>query len=265
MGLPPLMGVDDNVAQAVPNQDNPAPPEIREIPLRPLLAPLMMLLFRSLILLYFVAPTRKPIIGIFIFAWMLYEIWQPIRNGLRNGWGVIQDQQRQGDNVVGQPQDNNNVAQPIANGGWQPGVNLPARPNVMAGTLDQQFDAVMDGLANMNIADEESYLNTPGIPIPEPGVGRKIMTFVGLLVSTLHPAIWNRRRVALRRREGTIRTEANARSAPLLTEIGDSNNEGENRAAQVREEYRLRFESRPQWMQRYIQRVMDEDWVDDSD
>jgi hypothetical protein len=261
MGLPPLRVVNDNAVQALANQDNPAPPEVREIPLRPFLAPFVMLLLRSLLLLYFVAPSRKPIIGVLIFAWMLYEIWQPIRNGLRNGWGVVQEQRQQGGNVAGQPQDNNNAAQ--ANG-WQPGVNLPGRPNIMAGTLDQHFDAFMDGLANMNIADEERLLNTPSrMPTPEPGVGRKIVTFVGLLVSTLHPAIWNRRRVALRRREGTIRTEANARNAPHPTE--SSNNEEDSRAAQARDDLGARFERRALWVQRYIQRVMDEDWVDDSD
>lgn len=262
MGLPPLRIGNDNVVQAVANQDNP-PPDIREIPLRPFLAPLIMLFLRSLLLLYFVAPARKPIIGFLIFAWMLYEIWQPIRNGLRNGWAVVVQDQQQGDN---QPQNINDVAQPNANRGWQPGVNLPARPNIMAGTLDQQIDGFVDGLANMNIVDEERLLNTPpGIPTPEPGAGRKIVTFVGLLVSTLHPAIWNRRRVALRRREGIIKTEGNARNAPLSTEGGDSNNETERRTVQVVDELRARFESRPRWLQQYIQRVMDEDWVDDSD
>ena len=259
MGLPPLRVANNNVVQAVANQDNPAPPEIRENPFRPLLAPLMMLLLRTLLLLYFVAPTRKPVIGVLIFAWMLYEIWQPIRNGLRNGWGVAQDQQQQGGNVV---RPINNIG--LLNG-W-PGANLPARPNIMRGTLDEQLDAFVDGLANMNIPDEERLLNTPsGVPIAEPGIGRKIATFVGLLVSTLHPGIWNRRRVALGRREGTIRTEANARNAPLPTESDDSNNEGENGAAQARAELRTWFESRPGWIQRYIQRVMDEDWIDDSD
>jgi len=251
MGLAPPRVVNDNLIQAVANQHNP---DIREIPLRPLLAPLVMLVLRSMLLLYFVEPAHKPVIGILIFAWMLYEIWQSIRNGLRNG-GVVQDQ---GDNVAGQVQ--NNVAHHNANLGWQPGVNF-LRP----GTLDQQLDAFVDGLANMNISDEEVLLNTPsGTPVPEPGVGWRLATFVGLLVSTLHPAIWNRRRVALRRREGTIRTEANARNAPLSADSSDSNNDGEIRA-QVRDELRARFESQPRWMQRYIQRVMDEAWVDDSD
>src|SRR5260221_7345441 len=130
MGLAPPGVVNDNLIQAVANQHHQ---DIREIPLRPLLAPLVMLVLRSMLLLYFVEPAHKPVIGILIFAWMLYEIWQSIRNGLRNG-GVVQDQ---GDNVAGQVQ--NNVVHHNANLGWQPGVNF-----LRAGSFDQQLDAFLD-------------------------------------------------------------------------------------------------------------------------
>lgn len=269
MGLPPLRFANNHV-QAVANQNNPALREIREIQIRPLIAPLMMLFLRTGLLLYFVAPARKPIFSILIFAWMLYEIWHPIRNVLRNRLGPIgQGQQQERNNGVGAggaEQAENNNAPPAdlgQNAGLQP--NIPVRPNA----LDQQFESIMDSLANVNVANEERFLNsTSAVPPPEPSIGHKSLTFIGLLLSTIHPAIWNRRRVALRRREGTVRTEANARNAPVEPE-GDepgsnSSNQPEN-IAQIREELRARLERQPLWIQRYVQRVINEDWVDDLD
>lgn len=267
MGLPPLRFANNHV-QAIVNQNNPALREIREIPIRPLIAPLMMLVLRTVLLLYFVAPARKPIFSILIFAWMLYEIWHPIRNALQNRLGPIGQGQRQENNGVGAggAAQAENINVPPADPG-QP--NIPVRPNVMPGALDQQFESIMDSLANVNVANEERFLNsTSAVPPSEPNIGHKTLTFIGLLLSTIHPAIWNRRRVALRRREGTIRTEANARNAPVEPE-GDepgsnSSNQSENRT-QIREELRARFERQPLWIQRYVQRVINEDWVDDLD
>ena len=258
MGLQPLRVANNQAVEPIPNQNNPAPLGIRDNPVRPLLAPLIMLLLRSMLLLYFVAPARKPVIGILIFLWMLYEIWQPIRNGLQNGWGQVRDRQQQVNNaegvaIAGQAQNNDApVPNPLA----------ANRPNVMGGTFDQQLTTFFDSVANMNIADEERVLNTvTDTPTPEPGLGHKFVTFVGLLVSTLHPAIWNRRRVSLRRREGSIRTETNARNVPLAQSEGDE----EARVAQRRDELRERFERRTPWVRRFMERVADEDWVDDAD
>jgi len=42
--------------------------------------------------------------------------------------------------------------------------------------------------------------------------------------------------------------------------------EGETEAVgRIREELRTQFNRRPGWIQRYIERVVAEDWVDDSD
>jgi len=231
-----------------------------------------MLLLRTVLLLYFVAPARKPIFGIFILAWMLYEIWQPIRNGLRNGWGRIAENERRPDNGAGAGQDQNNAPQanaPPPNGMRNPAVNPPARPNVIGVSLERHAMTAFDTLANMNIAEEERILSgAPGAPTTEPGLGHKVTTFFGLLITTLHPAIWNRRRAALRRREGTVRTEANIRNAPPPASEGESDTPSSpevNRAAQAVEELRARYNSRPRWIQRYMERVVAEDWVDDSD
>jgi hypothetical protein len=260
LGLPPLRVAQNQNANPVPVPNNPILLEIREINLRPLLAPLVMLVFRTTLLMYFVSPTRKPIFGILILAWMLYEIWQPIRNALRNGVGRnphAPEENRPDGRAPQNPAgaNGNNDAQAAAP---QPAPNaaVPGRPV----TLDAQADAIFNTLANINIQEEEGMLReAPGIPAVEPGLGRKIGTFLALLTTTLHPAIWNRRRIALRRREGIIRTEANMRNT-VPAEEGETETEG-----QIREQLRAQFNRRPGWVQRYIQRVVTEDWVDDSD
>jgi len=241
--MPPL-----RAANGVPN---PAAPEVREIPIRLIVGPLVMVLFRTSLLLYFFAPARTPLFGIAIFAWMVYEIWQPIQRALRNN----------GPNQPGQDgQPGAAAAAPARDPGPGAGGNeqqLPPVPN-SPGAL--QSAAVLERLALINIGDEERILN--GAVGEEPGWGYKLRTFVSLLATTLHPAVWDRRRAALRRREGTIRTEANARSAPETTSDGD---EGEQRRAELRNQLQARFERQPQWVQRYINRVVAEDWYEDSD
>jgi len=262
LGLPPLRPAGNAGNNANVNQNNPLI-EIREIAIRPLLAPIVMLVFRTLLLLYFVAPARKPIFGILILMWMLYEIWQPIRNGLRNGWGRIPDNQQRPNNAADMP----NVGQPNEPqaAGARPAANMPLRPgHVGPATLNLQADAVLDALANMNIEEEERLLNQePGTPTTEPGLAHKAATFFGLLATTLYPAIWNRRRVALRRREGAVRTEASIRNAPPPTDAEPTSGEAE--ATRRREELHTQFNRRPRWIQRYMERVVAEDWVDDSD
>lgn len=260
LGLPPLRVAGNN-----PNPvANPNIPEIREIAIRPLLAPIMMLVFRTLVLLYFVAPARKPIFGILILMWMLYEIWQPIRNGLRNR---IPDNQQRPNNAADLRQANGQANAPHAPAA-RPAANMPVRPGpVGPATINLQAGAVFDALANMNIEEEERMLNqVPGTSTTEPSLAHKMGTFIGLLATTLHPAIWNRRRIALRRREGIVRTEASIRNAPPPPTEGDAEpTSGEIEAVRRREELRAHFNRRPRWIQRYMERVVAEDWVDDAE
>lgn len=258
LGLPQLR-VAQNHNQN-PNQ-NAALPELRQMPLRPLLAPVLMLVFRTLLLLYFVAPARKPIFGIFILAWMLYEIWQPIRNGLIRGWrrALAEDRLR----VNGGARQNQNPGQDA-----QPGAQPPTNPGGNAATrVDNQAAAVLDNLANLNIQAEEQILNqSPGTPVAPPSFSHKVVTFLGLIVTTIHPAVWNRRRVALRQREGRVRTEANAREAPLLPDNAEGDEAAQNESRrQVHAQLRADHAVRPEWLQNYMERVVAADWVDDSD
>ena len=254
LGFPPLRVAQNQNGNPIPGPNIPILPEIREINLRPLLGPVMMLVLRTTLLMYFVSPTRKPIFGLLILAWMLYEIWQPIRNALRNGLG--RNPQVNANNNRPDARGPQNPVEPNGNNDAQAAAPQPAVPV----TLDAQANDIFDTLANINIQEEEGMLReVSGVPPVEPGFGHKVGTFFALLTTTLHPAIWNRRRIALRRREGTIRTEANMRNS-VPPEEGESEAVG-----RIREELRAQFNRRPGWIQRYIGRVVAEDWVDDSD
>ncbi|TFK76045.1 hypothetical protein BDN72DRAFT_362541 [Pluteus cervinus] len=250
LGVPPLRAAADRNQGA-----NARLIELREIPLRPLMAPFLLLIFRTLLLLYFVAPARKPIFGILVFAWMLWEIWVPIRNGLLRGLrrAAADGEQRQNGDAA--PPVN-----PVDANGVQP--QLPRQRNgALAGGIDQQAAAVFDSLGTMNIQDEERLLNLTNAE--EPGIGHKIMTFFSLLITTTHPAVWDRRRVALRQREGRIRTEANGRAPPPPNENGEALQD--DRRTQTRDELVAQHGLRAGWVRRYIERVVTSDWIDDAD
>jgi len=74
-------------------------------------------------------------------------------------------------------------------------------------------ESLIDNLSKLNIPAEEEALaaSERATPAEEPGLAHKVTTFLCLLILTLHPAVWNRRRGVLRQREGRVRTEANAR------------------------------------------------------
>jgi len=269
LGLPQLRVIQPQGNNQNANVNpNPALPQLREIPLRPLLMPAFLLVFRTILLLYFVAPTRKPIFIILILAWMLYEIWQPLRNGLVRVRVQRVAVNRNGADPQGPENNANNIpAAGVAGGEVRPAVNVQgAIDGLRAGQLDFQAGAVLDTLANMNLQSEEATINQAHlVPVAEPSLGHKVLTFFGLLFSTLHPAIWNRRRTGLRRREGVIRTEANMRREPAPRAPEEEETEEDRRAAQARRDLREQHARRPRWVQEYMARVVAEEWVDDSD
>ncbi|KAG6837961.1 hypothetical protein H0H93_008355 [Arthromyces matolae] len=254
--------------RVAPNADqNPANPNplLPDIPLRPLLAPMLLLLFRTVLLLYFVAPARKPIFGVLIIVWMVYEIWRPIRDGILRGLHAAAEAENQQNHApADQPApprpDAPNVQPNAPAAGPQPPQNGAAGVQVpIAPIFDLHAGVVLDTFANVNVTTEERILNeTPGVDIAEFSLSHKVATFLSLLLTTVHPAIWNTRRVALRQREGRIRTEANVRETPV------DENEGANRA-QARNELQEQYNRRPRWIRDYIERVVAAEWVDDSD
>lgn len=262
LGLPAARNAAN--ANLAPNINIVAQPAA-ELPLRPLLLPLFLLLLRTAILLYFFAPARKPVFGILIVIWMMYEVWRPIRDGIHRGWNraVAEQANQQHPN---QPQRN----VPARPGGNDQANPAPAerrqgaapRPGAAAANdLDQQVAAAFDGLANFNIQAEQETIRR-GTPAEEPGIAHKIVTFVTLLLTTVHPAVWNRRRAMLRQREAQIRMDANARAADL-----DENVEDPQAQARIQRQAQLiaQHEQRPRWLREYMDRAVEGAWVDEAD
>lgn len=278
LGLPPIR---------VQNQAREQRGIIREIPLRPLIAPFVMLIVRTLLLVYFVSPARKPVFGIVVGAWILYEAWGPIRAAIFGpaerhaaaaaaaaGGGAAGGAQRPQENEVaarpGALEQNGAAAQPRgAQVGAVAGPRVPGDRGAAARHVNQA-DAVFENLANINISTEADALASTerARPAQEPGLVHKLITFVMLFVLTLHPAIWNRRRVVLRQREGRLRTEANARERePDVNteeaEVPDSERTERERVARVRAELLAQHERRPRWVRAYVDRVRQGEWVEE--
>ncbi|KAJ7499054.1 hypothetical protein FB451DRAFT_1548773 [Mycena latifolia] len=267
LGIPAAVRNPAN-ANLAPNINLVAQPAA-ELPLRPLILPLFLLFLRTAVLLYFFAPARKPVFGILIVMWMLYEVWRPIRDGVQRGWNRAAAEQANAPNQQPQQQQQqrNGPVRPAANGQANPGpadrrqVPVPRPGAAAANDFDQQVAAAFDGLANFNIQAEEETIRR-GVPAEEPGFGQKLVAFVTLLVTTIHPAVWNRRRAVLRQREGQIRMDANARAAELDENVDDPQTQAR---IQRRAQLIAQHEQRPRWLREYMDRVMEGGWVDEAD
>jgi len=256
MGMPPL--------RVVPNQNNPnqnpndpnnalAAAEIRALPLRALMMPLMMLTFRTLILMYFFSPSKRPLFGILLSAWILYEAWGAFRAVLGGDQPGADGQARGGNGQAG------GDAQGQAG---QPGQNVQQAAG--AGNSNQGgrtfMNALMDKLSSLNLGYEDRALH--GNPNhTERSLIHKVQSLVLLFAMTLHPAVWDRRRALLRRREGYVRTEANARDAADPTDGDETSNAAH---AHARSQLVARYERKATWVKDYIQRVLNTEWVDEA-
>lgn len=260
LGFPPLRLIPD---QNLPGNGNDAAAgaEIRAIPVRALLVPLLMLAFRTLLLLYFFSPSKRPLFGILLSAWIVYEAWNAMRLVLNDG------HERRDDPAAANPAAPNGAP---AQGGAAAAPAGPAPVAVNRNPSRTLPQAVLNRLAMINLNTEDALLDTD-TQQPPPGIVQKAKTFVTLFLLTLHPAAWDRRRTALRRREGRIRTEANAREA-AMTARAERESAGEDappltpdeqvRAA-AQEQIAARHERRPAWVKEYVQRVQYSEWVDD--
>lgn len=254
VGLPPMRLA--NQANHNPNDpNNPVVAEIRAIPLRALLMPLIMLSFRTFLLMYFFSPSKRPFFGILLSVWILYETWGAMRN-------ILFDRppagQGRADNGAGGDQGAN---APRGQGaGLAPGAPAGSAPSANR----RHLDMLLDHVANMDLAAEDALLDHGGAA-PAPSLARKARAFVALLLTTLHPAVWDRRRNVLRRREGRLRTEANVREVepPAAPADGGAPSEEDAARAQARAQVLARHERRPEWVRRYVDRVQVTEWAED--
>jgi hypothetical protein len=83
-------------------------------------------------------------------------------------------------------------------------------------------------------------------------------------VVTLHPEVYNRRRAALRQREGRLRTEMNAMEhEPEGREDGQSLSEEEERRHEFRRQLQTQHTQRAIWVRQYVDRVRGGDWIEE--
>ncbi|KIY46601.1 hypothetical protein FISHEDRAFT_46938 [Fistulina hepatica ATCC 64428] len=253
LGLPPIHRPPRNVVNHVPVNEGIraafAPPELRGFAIWSLFSPMIWLIARTLLLLYLFDAGQAPIYGGIILVLMLYEMWSLIRNLLTRG--PIDARRQQGRNGAN------------AGGAGQNAADDADINDVFGVRLAQRGEnnALVGALAEMNIAaDERALFPAEGEVVPEPSFVSKVTNFALLLVGTVYPALWDQRRTALRRREGTLRTEARAREEAV--EEGEDPN-GER--ARARENIAQVHERRPHWVRDYIDRVVADDWVDNAE
>ncbi|TFY80814.1 hypothetical protein EWM64_g3194 [Hericium alpestre] len=210
LGLPPLRAAQ------------PAA-EVRVVNVRALIAPILLLLLRTLFLVYFISPFQTPLFGLLVGAWLLYETWKAMRNaigppGPRNR--AARDAAGGNNNANapnapaanGQPAQNGNAnANDNANG------NHPAQPQpeperrqLATGSgipAHGQWDTVLETAARFNTLEEHAALEGHEFPPTDRFYtpAWKLVSFFMLLMATMHPAFWDRRRAILKRREGHVK------------------------------------------------------------
>ncbi|KAG2369956.1 hypothetical protein BDR07DRAFT_1604278 [Suillus spraguei] len=246
-----------------------------DIPVRVLLAPLVMVLFRTLLLLYFFSPTRKPLLGLCIIAWIIYEMWTNVRNV------ILGPLNRERERLAGVAAAAGAARQ--APGQGQPGGTPatpappvpPAHSDIPTPTQNHEAQgppppsnstSLLDFLARIGIDTENKSLwptSSPRTPFSPPSLMHKVTTFVSLLVLTLHPEVWNRRRAALRTREGRLRTEANVMEREVDRSEGQEPSEEDKKREETTAVLRVQDGRRAPWVKTYIQRVRGGEWVDD--
>ncbi|KIK30564.1 hypothetical protein PISMIDRAFT_299636 [Pisolithus microcarpus 441] len=250
---------------------------MREVPMRALLAPLLMVALRTVLLLYFFSPTRKPLLGLCIIAWIIYEMWthirivilQPLNRG--DGNAAPADRARRNVFAPGPPpppplngQDNGNVP----TGSRTPDANR-ARPDgersAQGPPTPSQPNGLIDSLALMDIHNENKLLWPTQLTrvADPPTFTQKAIMFLSLGVATLHPEVYNRRRAILRQREGRLRTEMNVMERTSESTGNVEPNEDELRRQQYREQLQIQHSRRPSWVKDYVIRVRAGDWLDE--
>jgi hypothetical protein len=237
---------------------------------RPLLLPMSLLALRALILLYIFSPARKPFLALVIGLWVLYEVWSAVAAALAPAGG------RAVAAANAAP-----ARDAAANGPAAPVRARPMPDGVVGRTAGanraRPADAVLESVSQLNLDSEERALQArpedeaiESINAP-PTTAHKIKSFVALFATTLHPAVWDRRRAVLTRREGQIRTEANARDRPNEVQADDSTlseeerrrkQEEEQKRQESREALTSQHARRPRWVKDYIERVRVNEWED---
>ncbi|KZT39651.1 hypothetical protein SISSUDRAFT_984605 [Sistotremastrum suecicum HHB10207 ss-3] len=230
----------------------PPAPAFPRIQLRAILGPLFLLSLRTAFLLYFFSPARKPVIAIAVVFWVLWEMWAVVQAAIlpeRPG----NENPNRGLANLNRPANNNNA---------QGAPNPAARglvPNGIPGLTDLARNGstsmVLNTLAELNLVNEDNALFGQSAQARRsPSLFHRAKMFVSLFVLTLHPAIWLRRRNALRVREGRLKNERHeARRNQTDPSQGNGGDQPPNPP----------LPQRPSWTHDYLARTERAEWVDD--
>ena len=209
--------------------------------------------------MYFFSPGQTPFFGVIMGMWVLYEAWGAIRAAV----AATRD--------PAQPRRDEDGQGGINGGADFPGPNEHEERDA-ARHSEYARNIIPNALANINLGDENEMLLASRDP-PPPTFFHKVKTFVSLMLITLVPALWDRRREELRRREGMLRTEMNvitsAMAAPSFSgsaaqapteregESADSTQEREElrRARELKLAIIQKHARRPDWMREYVERA----------
>lgn len=232
---------------------------LRQLPVRALLTPIFMLAMRATLIMYFFSPGQTPFFGIIMGLWVLYEAWSAVRAAV----AATQDPAEPGRDDDGQGGVNNGiVGAPRLEG--QDG----ARPS---DPTRQQVNVILDTVANINIREENETLEGSG-DLPPPTLFHKVKTFASLMIVTLIPALWDRRRGELVRREGALRTEMNIITTAIVppsssgstvqaqegegeTEVSEQEREESRRARERKLAVIQKHARRAEWVREYAERA----------
>jgi len=231
-----------------------------------------MLVMRATLIMYFFSPEQTPFFGIIMGMWVLYEAWSAIRAALVATRDPAEHRRDEDGQIQGDA--NGAAGAPGANGQGGRDAVRPSDPT------RQRANAVLNAVAGINLREESEILEAPG-DLPPPTFFHKVKTFASLMIVTLIPALWDRRRTELMRREGALRTEMNvintARTAPSFSgsaaQDRNPSTEGEGENEQEREELRRAREvklatihkhaRRPDWVREYVERAGTMEYYDD--
>lgn len=236
-----------------------------QLPIRPLIVPLVFLTIRTTLLLYFFQPARKPLFGLMVLVWVAWEVIGAVRGALGADNGNVNGlQNNRADNA-----GNNG---PVGAEGGAAQARPRANNDATQPAAPTSQEAILNQLAQLNVSTEARFVEpdaTPNPNTPSPTLAHKIKIFCILFFLTLHPAIWDRRRTALRAREGRVREAVRTREARALQRERERAEHEENRRRGVEAESNpevLETSSpapKPFWVAEYEQRVRSGDWVDE--
>jgi hypothetical protein len=116
--------------------------------------------------------------------------------------------------------------------------------------------------------------------LPPPTLLYKVKTFASLIIVTLIPALWDRRRAELMRREGALRTEMNVITAAMAppsssgsaaqnpptegeAEVSEQEREETRRAKELKLAVIQKHARRADWVREYVERAGRMDYYDD--